>query len=69
MEIRNKIKNGWYVIARRWVVERSFAWLNNFRRLSKSYERFISSAENMIMIPSGVLLLKRVVKKGAMVVS
>jgi transposase len=32
-------KNGFVLLPRRWVVERSFGWLNRFRRLARDYER------------------------------
>lgn len=43
----------------RWIVERSFGWMNNFRRLSKHYERTIKSATNQIYIVLIRLMLKR----------
>jgi putative transposase len=41
---------GFQVIPKRWAVERTFAWLGNFRRLSKDYEILTSTAENMVRI-------------------
>ena len=38
------------VIPKRWVVERTFAWLSNFRRLSKDYERQTETSEVFIQI-------------------
>ena len=38
------------VLPIRWIVERTFAWLGNFRRLSKDYEILTSTAENMVRI-------------------
>lgn len=38
------------VIPKRWIVERTFAWLGNFRRLAKDFEILITTAENMIRI-------------------
>jgi putative transposase len=39
---------GWQLLPRRWVVERTFAWLGRFRRLSKDYEFFPHTSEAMI---------------------
>ena len=62
IEISARIAPGWAVLAKRWVVERTFAWFNHFRRLSKDYEIAISSAENMIFIAHTIILLKRLEK-------
>ncbi|WP_342270756.1 IS5 family transposase [Rickettsia endosymbiont of Orchestes rusci] len=43
----------------RWIVERTFGWLNNFRRLSKHYEHTIKSATNQIYIALIRLMLNR----------
>ena len=50
---------GFVVLPRRWVVERTFAWLTQSRRLSKDYERFSSSSEAMIYIAMTRLMLRR----------
>ena len=50
---------GFAVQARRWVVERSFAWLGKYRRLSKDYERDTLSSEAFIYLASIRTLLKR----------
>jgi putative transposase len=41
---------GFVVLPRRWVVERTFAWLGRYRRLSKDYERRTDTSETMIYI-------------------
>ena len=46
-------------IAPGWGVERTFAWLNPLRRLSKDYEMTINSAENNVMIAHSMILIKR----------
>ena len=62
IEISERITPGWAVIAKRWVVERTFAWLNHFRRLSKDYEFAVKSAENIVMIAHSMILLKQLQK-------
>lgn len=47
------------VIPKRWVVERSFAWLEKCRRLWKNCERKLNTSLNMVVLAFGVLLLKR----------
>jgi transposase len=47
------------VIPKRWVVERSFAWLEKYRRLWKNCERLINNSFQMILISFLCLLLKR----------
>lgn len=49
----------WEILPKRWVVERTFAWLNNSRRLSKDYEITTSSAKAMITISHIRTLLRR----------
>ena len=47
------------VLPKRWIVERTFAWLNWSRRLSKDYELRHTSAETIIHIAFAHLLLRR----------
>ncbi len=47
------------ILPKRWIVERTFAWLNWSRRLSKDYELWPSSAETMIYIAFAHMLLRR----------
>jgi transposase len=47
------------VIPKRWVVERSFAWLEKCRRLWKNCERRINTSLNMVVLAFVSLLLKR----------
>lgn len=48
--ISQKITGEWKIIAKRWVVERTFAWLNHSRRLAKDVEITVCSAENFVKI-------------------
>ncbi len=60
VEISERIKpEGWQILPKRWRVERTFAWMNNSRRLSKDYEITTKSAENMSIISHVATLLKR----------
>jgi putative transposase len=56
---RDDDQAGFVVLPRRWVVERTLAWISRYRRLSKDYERFIEYSESMIYIASIHILLKR----------
>jgi putative transposase len=56
---RKKGTKGFHVLPRRWVVERTFAWLGRSRRLSKDYERKPTSSETQVYIASGRLLLRQ----------
>jgi len=47
------------VLPKRWIVERTLAWLNWSRRLSKDYELLHTTAETMILIAFAHLLLRR----------
>jgi putative transposase len=39
---------GFHVLPKRWIVERTFGWLNRYRRLSKDYECLTQTGETMI---------------------
>ena len=54
---------GFEVQPRRWVVERTFAWLYFFRRLSKDYEYYTTTSENMVYLASIRIMLKRLTRK------
>jgi putative transposase len=53
---------GFQVVARRWVVERTFAWLNHQRRLSKDYEYLPQSSENWIYLTMSRLMVRRLAR-------
>ena len=54
--------NGFEVLPRRWVVERTLAWLNRNRRLAKDFEASIASAEAWLFIASVQLIARRIAR-------
>lgn len=52
-------KKGFQLEKKRWVVERTFAWLFNYRRNSKDYETLPQNSESMLMISMIQILLRR----------
>ncbi|WP_157657316.1 transposase, partial [Burkholderia ubonensis] len=50
-------KKGFVLLPRRWVVERSFGWLNRFRRLARDYERLPETLSGLHFIVFAVLML------------
>ena len=57
--LRSDDLKGFVVLPRRWVVERTFAWLTQCRRLSKDYEVLPASSEAMIYIAMTRLMIRR----------
>ena len=60
----NQAKRGFVLLPRRWVVERSFAWLARFRRLAKDYERLPETLAGLHFIAFACLLLNRIISLG-----
>lgn len=58
-KITRQGKKGFIVVSKRWVVERTFAWLYNFRRLKVDYEEKIDVSEGFIYAASSCILLRR----------
>ena len=56
---RNKAERGFTVLPQRWIVERTFGWLGRYRRLSKDYEFFTQTGENLIYMAMINLMLHR----------
>jgi len=56
---RDAQQKGFAILPRRWVIERTFAWLSFHRRLSKDYERFPKTSETFIYIAMTRLMLRR----------
>ena len=56
---RNDAQRGFTVLPKRWIVERTFGWLGRYRRLSKDYEFFTQTGENLIYMAMINLMLHR----------
>ena len=54
--------SGFHVLPRRWVVERTFAWFSNYRRLSKDYEYCTDTSETMIYLAMIHVMVRRLDK-------
>ena len=56
---RNATAKGFEVLPRRWVVERTFAWIMKNRRLARDYEQRTDVAETLIVIAACATLVRR----------
>ena len=50
--LRSHKANGFEVLPKRWIVERTFAWLGRYRRLSKDYEQLLENSQGFIYLAS-----------------
>jgi putative transposase len=55
-------KPGFKVLPRRWVVERSFAWTGQNRRMSKDYERLPETGEVFMYVAMSRLMVRRLAR-------
>ena len=55
-------KKGFVLLPRRWVVERSFAWLTRFRRLVRDYERSAETLAGLHFVAFAILMLAKFIK-------
>lgn len=55
----HQAKRGFVLLPRRWVVERSFAWMTRFRRLAKDYERLPNVVEGLYFLAFAGLMLQQ----------
>jgi putative transposase len=59
IQISARITPGWSILAKRWIVERTFAWLGRHRRMSKDYELLAEVSTVMIYAVMVRLMLER----------
>jgi putative transposase len=60
--LRRDDQKGFVVLPRRWVVERTFAWITQCRRLDKDYETLPESSEALIYFAMTRLMIRRLAK-------
>ena len=60
--VKGRDQKGFVLEARRWIVERTFAWLGKNRRLSKDYELITTSSLSMIYLAMTRLMVRRIVE-------
>jgi putative transposase len=53
---------GFIALPRRWVVERTFAWLSHNRRMSKDYERLCATSEAFVYVAMTRLMVRRLAR-------
>jgi len=53
---------GFHVLPRRWVVERTFSWIDHNRRMSKDYERLNETSEAFIYVAMSRLMVRRLAR-------
>lgn len=58
-------QKGFEVLPKRWIVERTFAWLDKCRRLSKDYERLVQTSTSLIQIAMTRLMLRNLCRTAA----
>lgn len=58
--ISNYSKQGFRPIRKRWVIERTFSWLDNNRRLTRNYETTFDAAEEMVKIAAIKILFNKI---------
>ncbi len=59
VEVIHRQQEGFEILPKRWIVERTFGWLNWYRRLSKDYERLPEMSEAAIYAVMTRLMLRR----------
>ena len=59
---RSMPPRGFRVLPRRWVVERTFAWISHNRRMAKDYERLCATGEAFVYVAMTRLMVRRLVR-------
>jgi transposase len=59
---RSDTRKGFYVLPKRWIVERTYGWMNRCRRLVKDYENLSRNHAAFIILAMIRLMLRRIVR-------
>ena len=59
---RSDAAKGFYVLPKRWIVERTYGWMGRCRRLAKDYENLTRSHVGFIILAMIRLMLRRIVR-------
>ena len=59
---RSDVASGFYVLPKRWIVERTYSWIGRCRRLAKDYENLSRSHAGFIILAMIRLMLRRIVR-------
>jgi len=59
---REPDQTGFQVQPRRWVVERTFAWLTNYRRLTMNYEQWVQTTDAAVYAAMTHLIVRRLAR-------
>jgi transposase len=59
---RSDIAKGFVVLPKRWIVERTFAWISRCRRLSRDFERYARTVAAFVRLAMIRIMLKRLTK-------
>ena len=62
VEIVKRTELGFVVQAKRWIIERTFAWITINRRLAKDFERFAATVQTLIHISMIKLMARRIAR-------
>ena len=58
----DKEVKGFVVLPKRWIIERTFGWINRARRLAKDFETLVTSSLTWLMLAVGFLLMRRIAR-------
>ena len=61
--VKRSDRHRFVVLPKRWIVERTFAWISRFRRMSRDYERYARTSAAFVRLAMSRIMLKRLAPK------